>query len=119
VYTHHGIDAGDGSVIHFAGEPGLTMQDACVTRSSVEKFLQGGVLQVRPHPIRLSPDAIAFRAQSRIGESGYNLFRNNCEHFATWCATGRGASEQVRIDLASAVAVLAGLAFGTVWLRHR
>ncbi len=46
-YTHHGIDAGDGTVIHFAGEPGLTMQTATVTRSPVEEFLAGGVLRVR------------------------------------------------------------------------
>ena len=32
---------------------------------------------------------------SRIGEQRYNLLYNNCEHFATWCKTGRHRSEQV------------------------
>ena len=32
---------------------------------------------------------------SRIGEQRYNLLFNNCEHFATWCKTGRHRSEQV------------------------
>ena len=32
---------------------------------------------------------------SRIGEQNYNLLFNNCEHFATWCKTGRHHSAQV------------------------
>jgi hypothetical protein len=36
------------------------------------------------------------RAESRIGDSGYHLVANNCEHFATWCCTGRMTSSQVR-----------------------
>lgn len=35
------------------------------------------------------------RARSRIGERGYNLLLNNCEHFAVWCKTGVEKSEQV------------------------
>ena len=35
------------------------------------------------------------RARSRIGEHGYNLLLNNCEHFAVWCKTGVEKSEQV------------------------
>jgi hypothetical protein len=30
------------------------------------------------------------------GHFEYNLFRNNCEHFATWCVTGRKLSLQER-----------------------
>lgn len=30
------------------------------------------------------------------GKFVYNLFRNNCEHFATWCVTGRKLSLQER-----------------------
>ena len=32
---------------------------------------------------------------SRLGEQNYNLLFNNCEHFATWCKTGRHSSGQV------------------------
>jgi hypothetical protein len=32
---------------------------------------------------------------SRIGEQDYNLLFNNCEHFATWCKTGRHRSGQI------------------------
>ena len=31
----------------------------------------------------------------RLGEQDYNLLFNNCEHFATWCKTGRHRSGQV------------------------
>ena len=30
-----------------------------------------------------------------LGEQNYNLLFNNCEHFATWCKTGRHRSGQV------------------------
>jgi hypothetical protein len=36
------------------------------------------------------------RAESRLGQSNYNLLFNNCEHFATWCKTGVSDSQQVR-----------------------
>ena len=35
------------------------------------------------------------RARSRLGEGGYNLALNNCEHFAVWCKTGIKDSSQV------------------------
>ena len=38
-------------------------------------------------------DVIA-RAQSRLGETNYRLFFNNCEHFALWCKTGLAQSQQ-------------------------
>jgi Lecithin retinol acyltransferase len=40
-------------------------------------------------------DAAVERAWSRVGEHAYDVFTWNCEHFATWCATGGQASVQV------------------------
>ncbi len=40
---------------------------------------------------------------------GYNIATNNCEHFATWCRTGKAKSKQVRTalrDIASLVLVI-------------
>lgn len=42
-----------------------------------------------------TPDETVERAQSRLGESQYNLMTNNCEHFAIWCKTGVSESSQV------------------------
>ena len=38
-------------------------------------------------PCNFSKDEIIANAKEKLGESGYNLFLNNCEHFATWCMT--------------------------------
>jgi len=35
------------------------------------------------------------RAASRFHEQKYNIITNNCEHFATWCVTGKAQSRQV------------------------
>lgn len=45
---------------------------------------------------QFTPDEIEARARSRLGNGGYSLVFNNCEHFAVWCATGVSESEQVR-----------------------
>ena len=38
---------------------------------------------------------VLWRAKSRLGETAYNLVRNNCEHFATWCKTGYEQCSQI------------------------
>ncbi|XP_063438765.1 uncharacterized protein LOC134719735 [Mytilus trossulus] len=47
-----------------------------------------------------SPEEIVKRASDALGgdqeEFGYNVFNNNCEHFASWCVTGRSLSIQIR-----------------------
>lgn len=92
-YTHHGIDCGDGTVIAYVGPRGTVRY---VGRTSLESFARGARVRVRDHADRLSPDETVHRAESRLGSVGYSLVRNNCEHFATWCCTGRKASAQVR-----------------------
>ncbi len=43
-----------------------------------------------------SPSETIARAESRLGETAYNLVTNNCEHFALWCKTGLSTSFQVK-----------------------
>ncbi|MET0604788.1 MAG: lecithin retinol acyltransferase family protein [Baekduia sp.] len=95
IYTHHGIDAGDGTVIHFSGEP-KDKRGADIRRSTLEEFLSGGTLKVRRYGFRDNADVTMLRAESRLGDKRYHLVTNNCEHFAVWCCTGRHASGQVR-----------------------
>ena len=45
--------------------------------------------------IRFPPEEVLSRAYSKIDEVQYNIFSNNCEHFATWCKTGHHISSQV------------------------
>ena len=59
LYSHHGIDMGDGTVIHFSGEP-CHRRDARVCRVRLEEFLAGGRLSiVRHHGVERSPEDVA------------------------------------------------------------
>ena len=42
-----------------------------------------------------STPLVLARAKSREGHTGYDLYRDNCETFATYCKTGRAVSYQV------------------------
>ena len=41
-----------------------------------------------------TPEQTIKRAESRLGESAYNLALNNCESYAMWCKTGVNISYQ-------------------------
>ncbi|CAH1249682.1 Hypp8661 [Branchiostoma lanceolatum] len=43
-----------------------------------------------------SADETVRRAKRKLGEGKYSLFTNNCEHFATWCKTGKLESSQTK-----------------------
>ena len=90
LFTHHGIDLGDGSVAHY-------LEGREILRSPLESFSRGQPLSVVAYPEGdCSPVAVTLRrALARIGEQRYNLLFNNCEHFAHWCKTGRHRSAQV------------------------
>lgn len=92
VYEHHGIDCGDGTVIHYYKGG----QEPTVTRTSYETFARGNpVFVVDRHSLAYVPDVVIQRAESRLGERQYNLLSNNCEHFANWCKIGRNESRQL------------------------
>jgi Lecithin retinol acyltransferase len=75
----------------------------------------------RGHPTQVTnPDADAIeramavqRALSRVGERRYSLTGNNCEHFATWCATGIAVSQQV-VEWIRALCRIAPAVVGTM-----
>ena len=91
-YSHHGIDSGNGRVIHFVGEK---ISDAAVKVESIRKFANGGKVYRRNSKAKYARDVIVRRAKGSIGKEKYNLVFNNCEHFANWCRTGKHKSEQV------------------------
>mmetsp|Transcript_220 Transcript_220/g.718 ORF Transcript_220/g.718 Transcript_220/m.718 type:complete len:215 (+) Transcript_220:610-1254(+) len=47
------------------------------------------------HYSPFSEEQITVRAVSRLGEKGYHVFLNNCEHFVTWARHGFRISDQV------------------------
>ena len=117
-YWHHGVDCGHGAVIHYSGVR-EEKRDALVRRTSLAEFAKGGSVEVVKHAGAVEPDVAVRNAESRLGERRYSLFRNNCEHFARWCVTGKGRSAQVSrvVKVASGAAV--GLAGMLIWRRRR
>jgi hypothetical protein len=96
LYSHHGIDMGDGTVIHLPGEP-FRRGDVRICRTSINEFLAGGrAVRVAYGPEAWEPEAAAAAAEALLARPGYCLLRFNCEHFATYCKTGRATSRQVR-----------------------
>ena len=103
-YTHHGIYVGNGEVVHYLLDEGVTLSD-------LEEFSCGNAVRVRTHPgAPYSGEECARRALSRLGEDQYNLVFNNCEHFATWCATGEQRSPQVERAVCGVAAAAAATA---------
>ena len=103
MYTHHGIFISEDSVIHFA-PPGntdvLDPSKARVINTPLNEFLKGGVLEVRVYTDeelkrKRSPKVIVAEALAHLGEGGYNIISNNCEHFSNLCAFGKKESNQV------------------------
>ncbi|WP_069789559.1 lecithin retinol acyltransferase family protein [Cyanobacterium sp. IPPAS B-1200] len=92
VYQHHGIDTGDGNIIHYRKPSEI------VETTTFDTFSKGNRVYIRQYPRGFSfiPDIVIERAFSRLGEKKYNLLFNNCEHFATWCKTGINESKQVQ-----------------------
>jgi cell wall-associated NlpC family hydrolase len=94
-YVHHGIYAGNGRVIHYAGFC-HALHAAPVEETSLTQFAHGHTVAVKVEPCAryLGMEAVA-RARTRLGEDHYHLLTNNCEHFCTWCLLGQARSEQV------------------------
>lgn len=94
-YTHHGIYAGKGIVVHYAG---LARGIVCgpVEEVTISRFVHNGSISIQCRgPVPFAPDEIVQRARSRLGEDQYRLVTNNCEHFSEWAQFGHSRSDQV------------------------
>jgi len=94
LYTHHGIYAGHGRVIHYAGFA-YGLRRGPVEVVSLAKFAHGHAIRVRPDTPCFSPREVLERALSRLGERRYRVLSNNCEHFCAWVLRGESHSDQV------------------------
>ena len=106
-YSHHGIFASKDSVYHFA-PPGKTdtldPSSARIIETSLDEFLKGGQLEVRTYTEeelkrKRKPEEIIACAKRHLGEGGYDIVSNNCEHFSNLCAFGTKESNQVEAVL--------------------
>lgn len=94
IYSHHGIYMGDGTVIHFTElfkEQGKNK----ILRTSLSDFARRRRVEVVEYEgFHFHRDITMYLAEKSIGRKGFGLFRNNCEHFASWCKTGVLESKQ-------------------------
>ena len=100
---HYGIYVSDEEIVQFGLPPtSLFRNEKTVTVCSTdaETFLAGGFLEVgesekTERKNRKTPDETVAAARARLGEKGYHILYNNCEHFAYECAFGQKYCSQV------------------------
>ncbi|MDH5632887.1 MAG: lecithin retinol acyltransferase family protein [Gammaproteobacteria bacterium] len=111
-YNHHGICIGNDKVVHYAPPPGKGVADGIgwqqvlgvdstvntIHETELKDFVADS--DEPPRLISYDPDfsypplKVVARACSRLGENGYNLWGNNCEHLASWCKTVQATSDK-------------------------
>lgn len=96
-FYHYGIYVSDDEVIEFGDAPlgGFGRDESAirVIAVTVDAFSHGIIpekahLDAAERKKAYSPAEIAARARARLGEGGYSLLHNNCEHFVNSCTFG-------------------------------
>jgi HRAS-like suppressor 3 len=94
-YVHHGLYAGGGRVIHYAGF-GSRFRRGPVEEVTLDRFAGGRGWQIKPWAApKYTGQAAVERARSRLGEDRYSIWSNNCEHLVEWAVGGVPRSAQV------------------------
>ncbi len=93
---HYGIFVSENEIIQFGLPP--TPQNfkvgnfnVCATdisKFSVGEAVEKAVFSTEECAHKYSPDKTVEIARSHLGEGGYNILHNNCEHFVYLCAFG-------------------------------
>ena len=102
MYDHHGIYVSEEEVIHFSSEDddNILGSNNRVLSTDIKGFLRGGKLEIKVYTdderVFLYPvTEIINWARACLGDEGYNLIFNNCQHFTNYCTLGKHHSEQV------------------------
>ena len=99
IYKHYGIYAGEGRVIHFAAQRGKEKdpKHAKIIETSLVTFLKDSPVLVEESDEQpaFPSEQVVENARVRLGEKGYSILTNNCEHFANECKYGVKKSRQV------------------------
>jgi hypothetical protein len=110
---HHAFELPDGLVAELG--------PFCGTRVvAFDDFAKGRSVGVVPRNMTMAErDAAVKRALSRVGDKAYSVFGWNCEHFATWCATGVAVSKQAVQWLERLKNITVGLILGLLFMSLR
>ncbi len=102
-YHHYGIFVSEEEVIQFGlpDDPMRAADQIKVLTSDIAAFLQGGDIEVaqpdaHERKTMRTPEEIVALARQRLGEGGYDILHNNCEHFVNDCAFGTPTSSFVQ-----------------------
>lgn len=101
-YYHYGIFVSEDEVIQFGlpTDPQKQAAQIKVLASDISTFLGDGQVETaildasEKRTIRKNADIVKI-ARSRIGDGGYDILHNNCEHFVNDCAFGEAKSSFV------------------------
>ena len=102
-YYHHGIYIGNNEVVQFGLPYDLykSFDEIEVLRSPIEDFSKD-LLSIEVYSYtkkelkqKFPDDMIVKNALSHVGEKGYNILTNNCEHLANLCIFGTKKSNQI------------------------
>jgi hypothetical protein len=102
-YYHYGIFVDEQRIIQFGlpDDPLRSADQIKVLTSDIQAFLQGGEIEVAVPDAATRrqmrrPEEIVEIARKRLGEGGYDILHNNCEHFVNDCAFGQPHSSFVQ-----------------------
>lgn len=104
-FYHYGIFVSDDEVIQFGLPPApqyaeeRTNKEITVISTDIDIFACGSIIEVaeftkKEMKEKFSEDETVSRAKARLGEGGYNILHNNCEHFAYEVCFGKKLSTQ-------------------------
>ena len=100
---HYGIFVSEEEVIAFGYPPvnlsAVRDEDVRVVSTDIETFCAGAfvecaVMDAREKKNAKPPEEVIRTAKGRLGEGGYSLLHNNCEHFVNECVFGTRRSDQ-------------------------
>lgn len=102
-FYHHGIYIGNGEVVQFGYPNNISEdpKDVKVVRSPINEFVgTANFIEVycfskAELKKKRNDEDIIKEALSHVGEGGYSILKNNCEHFANRCVFGSGSSSQI------------------------
>lgn len=104
LYFHYAVYVGNGRIIHYASDTGDWGEHIYIHEAPLKEFTHDiPVIKICTFPEDstlpgyhlYSAEETVERARSRLGEEKYDLFFNNCEHFAIWCKTNISNCRQI------------------------
>ena len=104
LYFHYAVYVGNGRIIHYASDTGDWGEHIYIHEAPLKEFTHDDpIIKICTYPEDstlpgyhlYSAEETVERARSRLGEEKYDLFFNNCEHFAVWCKTNISNCRQI------------------------